>query len=627
MALRFLNKATFGATSKDIEHLQKIGVPAWLEEQFALPKNKDIYLKKTIELAKAAEPSTFPASVDKYLANNDTVFYMGIDFNMLRYFLSSWFEAVLLSKDQLRHKTAYALSQIVVESIFEPLFRIRAEALAHHYDILYNNAFGSYSQLLQDVSFSPGMGVFLTYNGNRKLYKNEAGIPVYPDENYAREIMQLFSIGLNKLHMDGTPVLDDKERMVPTYTQHDVNELARVFTGWDLRRNTKFGLVFNKQGDFTHPMEMTPKYHDFGQKNILEQTIAADMDPYEEVKEAIKIIMSQPSAAPYLSKTLIMRLTKSNPSPDYVKRVATVFQNTHGNLEEVVKAIFLDPELWEDLKEDRIVKFKEPLVAYTQLLRSMHVKPMPKWYMCSQQRPADAHYSNCQVIRNRMIVNDPRSYLAQGPGLAPSVFNFYDNDFVPNDEEFKRRGFKAPEVQIQTDSMLIHFSNKIRDMLFESEKEYIQESFYKGKDRKWHRYGTLDNYLQKAYEANNPRLFRVGWDKFLIDADEEYKVLEKVLDGDTNGDFANLQDFRKRDFHKDEEALRALIDFEDRKLTGGLLSEEQKEVLFDGLKERIYIETNDVDHGGRQSKKYQLFRHIIAPVIRAIVTSEKYMVE
>ena len=626
MAIRFLTKATFGASSEDVRHLQKIGVQAWLKEQFAKPYEEQGYLKHMIALAKAAEPQKYNASIQEYLANNDKVFGQDFSFFSIRYFISSWFGIALKASDQLRHKVAYALSQIIVQSNSESLFNLRAEALAHYFDILAKNAFGSYQTLLETISFSPGMGVYLTYNGNRKKYLNEAGIPVYPDENYAREIMQLFSIGLKKLRLDGTTIVDSKGRAIPTYTQEDVNELARVFTGWDLQHNRKFGEVGNRQGDFTHPMEATPKYHDFGQKTLLGQTIPANLSPQEDIKRAIAILMSQPSVAPYIARHLIMRLAKSNPTPGYIRRVATIFRDTHGNLQAVVQAIFLDPEFWEDLREDKPQKFKEPLIAYTQFLRAMHVKALPKWYVCSSQKPMDSRYSNCSMVYNSIFINDPKRYLAQGAGLAPSVFNFYDNDFVPNDEAFKDQNLKAPEVQIQSDLMFIHFSNKIQDAL-SREIGYIQENYFKDSHGKWQKYKSINNYIAKAYEARNGRLFRIGQDKFLLDAHEEYDVLEKAIDGDSNGDFAHLPDFRQSDGRIEEKALRALVDFVDNKFNGGILTNEQKDILINSLKQRVYIKSNDESHGGHQSKKYQLFIHVIAPLIRAIVTSDSYMVE
>jgi len=201
MAIRFLNKATFGATKESIKELQELGVEAWIDKQFSIPETKDIYIRNMIELSKL-KSSRYTHSVEEYLEDNDIVYFQGSQWERM----SSWFQSAINAKDQLRHKTAYNLSQIqiIVESDFEPLFKTRAEVLARYFDILYSNAFKSYKDVLKDITFSSGMGIFLTYRGSRAEYNNSAGVPVYPDENYAREIMQLFTIGLNELNIDGT---------------------------------------------------------------------------------------------------------------------------------------------------------------------------------------------------------------------------------------------------------------------------------------------------------------------------------------------------------------------------------------------------------------------------------------
>ena len=627
MAIRFLNKATFGATTKSVKELRKIGVVNWINKQFAKTKLEQPYLSEMIRISKEAEPDNNSYSIEEYLADNDIVYNKNVgSFHSPRYRLSAWYKYALNGDDQLRHKVAYALSQIIVESDFEPIFTRRAEALARYFDILYDNAFGSYKNLLKDISFNSGMSMYLTFNGNSKKYQNRAGVWVYPDENYAREIMQLFSMGLNKLNIDGTPIKGKDGKLIPTYTQNDVNELARVFTGWDLKRNNRYGLVGFKRGDLTHPVEFTGEYHDYGEKHILGSTIPAGLSGQADIKSAIDIIFSQSSVAPYISKNLIMRLTKSNPSPEYVARVATVFKDSGGNLKKTVKAILLDPELWDDLKNAKLIKFKEPQIAYTQFLRSLHVKPMPEWYFCSYGGPVDDKASNCKRVKNSYLFNDTRAFLGQGAGLAPTVFNFYDNDYIPNDPALKEANFKAPELQIQSDTVLIEFNNQIRNDLLHWEKGDIEESYYRDKDgnRSYHQFKTVQNFIDKAPYVGNIPLYYVGANKMLLDASEEYNVLEMAIDGDTDGDFKNIENT------DEEKMLKALIDFEDKKLTGGLLSEEEKEAIYKNLlaKGRIYNKYIDPENGKCcKTKKAQLYEKAILPVIRAIATSSAYMVE
>ena len=630
IAIRFLNKATFGATSNSIKELKEKGVERWLDEQLNMSYDNNIYLKKMILMAKQTEPDRYPNSLNEYLADNDIVFNKKVaSFYSSRYRLSSWFDVALTSKKQLRYKTAYALSQIIVESDFEPVFKRRAEALARYFDILAENSFSNYQKLLEDISFNSGMGVFLTYNGNKKVYLNDANVSVYPDENYARELMQLFSIGLNKLNLDGTPKKDKNGNLIPTYTQTDVNEISRVFTGWDLKRSWSdywshpkdiYGLIDSKTGDFTHSLEFTSKYHDFGEKHILGEKIEAGLSGEEDIKKVISIIMKQPSVAPYISKNLIMRLTKSNPSPAYVKRVAEIFQNTNGNLKEVIRAIFTDEEFWNDLKNSKLEKFKEPLIAYTQFLRTFNAKPLEFWYFCK-----DSAKTDCIKIKNTYLFNDTREYLNQGAGLAPTVFNFYDNSYIPNDTYFKNNNFVAPELQIQTDSMLISFSNKFYDIMYVWEKNYMLEKSYRLADGTKKYYKTIHDILEDApnMDWRKSYFMYIGRDKFILNMDKEYELVEKIVDGDSNGDFENLKDYREtNESILDNKIAKALINHLNNKLNTTSLSDQEKDLIIKQIvKNGIYNKYSSY------SKKAQIFRNLILPMVRIIVTSENYMTE
>jgi len=625
LARRFLNKATFGATETSVKHLQKIGILAWMKEAFKQPYIPNEYLKKTILLAKAAEPKNNTHTVEEYLADNVIVFNKNVaSFHSPRYMMSAWFDIALTSESQLRHKVAYALSQIIVESDFEPLFTRRGEALSHYFDLLAKNTFGTYKQLLTDITFSSDMGLFLTYNGNKKVTVNEANVSVYPDENYAREIMQLFSIGLYQLNLDGTPKTDEEGNSIATYTQEDVNELARVFTGWDTQRSgkkeenrgDKYGRVGFLRGDFTHPMEFTERYHDFGAKKVLGETIAAGLSGKEDIHRAIDIIMRNSSAAPFLSRQLIMRLAKSNPSPAYVARVATVFINSNGRLPKVIEAILLDKELWSDMKAFRSIKFKEPLIAYTSYLRALHVKPLPYWYFCRYGGPENDEATNCQKIEKMFLFNTPVSYLGEGPGRAPTVFNFYDNGYVPNDSLFKADKSVAPEIEIQNDTMLIRFNNQIRKVL-DWEKTYME-----AKKRE-----SLSSILKNAPHDGNIPLYYIGSDKYLVDLKEDYEYLSREIDGTNDGNFSALKDeYQKGDREKIESAVKSYIGFVDDKLLGGLLSKAEKKVLYEALTEnQIYNHWAGDD--SPDEKRKQIMEKVILPLYRSIVTSEIFMTE
>ena len=616
MAIRFLNKATFGATKESIKELQELGVEAWIDKQFSIPETKDIYIRNMIELSKL-KSSRYTHSVEEYLEDNDIVYFQGSQWERM----SSWFQSAINAKDQLRHKTAYNLSQIIVESDFEPLFKTRAEVLARYFDILYSNAFKSYKDVLKDITFSSGMGIFLTYRGSRAEYNNSAGVSVYPDENYAREIMQLFTIGLNELNIDGTL---QGGKATPTYTQEDVNELARVFTGWDVPRNSwkfdtnTFGRKLHLFGDLIHPMVFFKEYHDKGEKKVLGHTIPAGMDGRDEILLVLDILMNNKNTAPYISKNLIMRFTKSNPSPEYVARVATVFKETNGDLKAVIKAILLDPEIWEDIKDKKIVKFKEPFIGYTNFLRAFNVKPLPYWYTVKP----DENASNTRIIYNRYHFDGDtlRANITQAPGLAPNVFNFYDNDYIPNDENFKALNLVAPELQIQSDSHYISFSNYIKSMLVRWDKNYITNFYWPKDDGSRTYYNSVEEFIDAA-KTNHMYLYIPLWYgrkvKILLDTTEELAVMEEAIDGDSDGDFKNIT----KESSKAPKAVEAVIKHLDRKLTGGRMNEAQFNALYNNLKDaKLY--GDDV-----HTKRYKALTEVIYPAIRAIVTSSLFMTE
>ena len=608
-ASNFLNRTTFGATKELIEEVQRKGISTWLDEQLALPYEENNHLRRTIQLAKKMASTDHPESVNSYIKDNDTIFNKSIaTFESAKYQMSAWFQTVLFDKNQLRHRVAYALSQIIVESQAEPIFKARGEALAVYFDILSKNALGNYKELLIEISHSASMGLYLTYNGNKKEEEKENTI-IYPDENYAREIMQLFTIGLSELNLDGTKKTDAIGNSIPSYTQNDVNGLAKVFTGWDIQRNSRFGRVAPKAGDLTHPLEFTAEYHDFGTKTILGKTIPAGNDGSPDMQQAIDILMAHTNVAPFISKQLIMRLVKSNPTPAYISRVATIFndngQGVKGDLKAVVRAILLDPELKESTG---VKKFKEPLLAYTEFLRAFKIENLPIW-----KTP-----KTIDTVHNAIYIQDPTNYLRQGASRAFTVFNFYNNDYIPNDSTFKQEGLKSPELQIQTDSMLIDFSNKIRTDLIKREKRYLLKL-----------YGTVNDVSLLSSKSNI--FYNKNEDKFLLDCKDEYDAMEKELENNINGTFKSFNNInRSNDTTADsngitnrDRAIKALIVEVDNKLLLGTLSLEKKNLLFQAYKDNLYS-TKMIRSDDPTNKIYQ---EIIVPIIVAIVTSEDFMVQ
>jgi len=596
-AVRFLNKATFGATKDSIKELKEQGIVKWLDNQLNMPLNDEqLHLRTTIDIAKKFEPNNFTHTIEEYLEDNDIVFNKNVaSFQLRRYQNSAWFTVSLFQEDQLREKVTYALSQIIVESLAEPIFTRRAEAISRYFDILRDNAFGNYKNLLLDISHSSSMSLYLTFNGNKKEHTVGDSI-VYPDENYAREIMQLFSIGLYELNLDGTPKLDSEGNTIPTYTQEDITEVAKVFTGWDIQRNPRYGLIGFTRGDLTHPCEFTSEYHDYREKKVLGSTIPAGLSGDEDIEAMVNILMNHQNIAPFISKILIQRLTKSNPSPEYVSRVASVFndngEGVKGDLKSVTRAIFLDPEFWEDMKNKKIVKFKEPIIALTQFYRALNAKPFPKFRLKGKDYD----------IENVFFVNEPSS-IGQVPGRAFSVFNFYDKDFIPNDAYFKENKLVAPELQIQTEAAVISLNN--------------------------HLFDRLKLYELKVVGSGGGN---IRWDRIILDSTEEDEVVEMALEGSVDGNITNLEDTT---YEADKEenggeetkralALKALIDYLDTKLTGNQLSQEFKDELFNRHIETFY--SSGVENKGENTKR-EIYKLITSPLIVAIMTSNINMTE
>ena len=311
-ARRFLEQGAFGPTPTDAAHVQAIGFQAWLTEQFNLP-----FVSNYNNLAGSSQggmPTTF-------LANAVT------------------------NPDQLRQRVAFALSQIFVTSITKIIWN---GDMIPYEQMLINDAFTNYRQILGDVTLSPCMGDYLDMANNAKA--NPAAGTV-ANENYAREVMQLFSLGTVLLNPDGTAKtqtdpLTGIVSPIPTYQQTDVTELARVFTGWTYAPTTAggqpvWGAYINSSG----PMAPFPSMHDFGSKNLVNGYVAAaNLTPLADLNGALDNLAHHPNTAPFISKQLIERLVKSNPSPAYVGRVAGVFTSNGGDMKAVITAILLDQE-------------------------------------------------------------------------------------------------------------------------------------------------------------------------------------------------------------------------------------------------------------------------------------------
>ena len=370
-AARFLTQATFGASSNDIALVQAIGYAAWISNQFNLPATHTLPIVVTNRSADPTDP--YPSSD----------------------WFNAWWENSITAPDQLRQRVAFALSEIMVVSE-NGVLENNASCLSAYYDTLLDNAFGNYRALLEAVTLTPAMGQYLNMQGN------DVGniiTGVHANENYAREVNQLFSIGLNWLWPDGTLVLNSKNSLVPTYGQNTVMGFASTFTGWNYYQtnpiNGRLTNTFNPTPNYTNPMVLVSTHHEQGTKLLLDNVmlpqawglqtqstnVAFDTYGLQDLEKAMNSIYNHQNVGPFICRQLIQRLVTSNPSRDYVYRVAQVFNNdgtgTRGNLQAVVQAILLDYEARSPnlLSDPTYGKQREGLLRVTAVARALPAPP------------------------------------------------------------------------------------------------------------------------------------------------------------------------------------------------------------------------------------------------------------
>ena len=411
-ASRFLGQAGFGGTDAQIGRVQGLGYSGWLDEQFAAPRT----------------PGHYDWMVEKgYAAATNIFSFNGTDNTLWRKLIGS--------PDVLRQRVTLALSEIFVVSMTGLPINWRGFVAAAYMDVLESNAFGTYRTLLDEVTLSPGMGSYLNMRGN--LRENAATGRV-PDENYAREVLQLFSLGLVELSPDGTP---KNGVATDTYGQDTITGLAKVFTGWnnDAANNTDPGYA-------QRPMVLNAANHSPSAKQFLGTTIAAGTPGAAALQTALDTIAAHPNVGPFISRQLIQRLVTSNPSPGYLGRVAAVFANNgagvRGDLRAVVKALLLDDEARRApvAGETTRGKLREPVVRFIQWARTFNLaSPTGIW--------------------NIGNVSDPATRLGQSPLRSPSVFNFFRPGYVPPNSALGTLSLNAPEFQITNESTVVGWAN------------------------------------------------------------------------------------------------------------------------------------------------------------------------
>jgi uncharacterized protein (DUF1800 family) len=403
-AVQFLGQATFGPMESDAQSVIALRQDAWIDEQLQRP------VSLQLPHVQAVPPPQF-----QFQLQPDRV--------------DIWFRNVLHGNDQLRQRVAFALSEIMVVSQLGAL-NDAPFALADYYDVLARNAFGNYRNLMQEVTLHPAMGVYLSMLGNEK--PNPA-LNIRPDENYARELMQLFSIGLVELNTDGSQRLDAFGQAIPTYDQQIIEGFAHVFTGWTWAGSPNFPQARGTQQSQVIPMELWEDHHDTGAKSLLNDTVLpAGQGGVQDLNDALDNIFNHPNVGPFVAIRLIQRLVTSNPSPGYIRRVAEIFNNNgsgvRGDLGAVVKAILLDPEARPALPMEIDGKVKEPIIRITQLWKAY----------------------NATSISGRYPVVAAYILFGQGPLQSPSVFNFFSPFYAPPGE-ISNSGLVAPELGIATE--------------------------------------------------------------------------------------------------------------------------------------------------------------------------------
>jgi uncharacterized protein (DUF1800 family) len=451
-ASRFLEQATFGATDASIHHLSLIGYQAWLNEQFAMPQTLH---EPAVE--QAVILNNPPCSASDLTCNEALFVQNASDEGFVQ---DTFWQQSIAGNDQLRQRVEYALSELMVIST-EPNFSIQSmpRGEANYYDVLGADAFGNFRTLLQDVTLNPMMGQFLNMLGNDK-----GNATTEPDENYAREVMQLFTLGLWQLNDDGSQKLDSNGNPIPTYSNSDVVGLAAVFTGWswNVPANSSDTVwsgcciwVGPGFGEELLPMQAFPSHHFTAEKQFLGVTIpaSASSSTQGDLTIALDTLFNHPNLPPFFCKQMIQHLVTSNPSPTYISNCSAVFENdgtgVRGNLQAVISEILLDPAARDsapDFANPQYGKVREALIRYTEWARAF----------TAQSRTGS--YDNGST-------EDPIFGLGEMSLRSPTVFNWFAPGYVPPGTSIEAAGLVAPEMQMTNVSTVVGYINYMQNAI------------------------------------------------------------------------------------------------------------------------------------------------------------------
>jgi len=415
-ASRLLTQASFGPKDEELKTLMDAGPDGWLKAQFAMP------------------PS---GSFLDYMDGRRSQLEKGGTSIGPNQFYEFFYATAAKAPDQLRERMAFALSQIFVVSMKSDGVRFYIRSAGSYYDMLRRDAFANFRKVLEDVTLHPAMGLYLSSICNLPEDRATGRIP---DENYAREVMQLMSIGLFQLNPDGTEKLDSQGNPIPTYSHDDIAGLAKVFTGFGWFAPNPTDETFRNgvgSDSETNPMSLYPQFHSTSAKTFLGTTIPASAasDPAGDVKKALDTLFNHPNVGPFIAIRLIQQFVTSNPSPGYVARVASVFDNDglgrRGDLEAVLKAVLMDREARDKAvwNTPAFGKLREPVLRFTNWMRAFGAESQSKLYLVPETDQAAVS-------------------LAQSPLNSPSVFNFWSPGYRPPFAGFQDVGKTGPEFQV-----------------------------------------------------------------------------------------------------------------------------------------------------------------------------------
>ena len=441
-AARALGQASFGGSEAAIDALTGNTFHAWIDAQMAIAPRSD-----AVDLVQSYFDSDPSGS---YRPGDGGTNYTP------SWIVGQFWGNGIGSEDQLRKRVVHALMQIFVVSLENSDLYDMARPFAHYIDNLGKHAFGNFHALLEDIALSPVMGEYLSHMRNEKADPSTGRMP---DENFARELMQLFSIGLYQLNIDGSVKLGANGKPIETYNNTDVIGMARVFTGWawNTPANTsqpwrafwagpgRYETSGSERFDLK-PMRVHASYHETGIKQFLGVTIPANTDGAASLKIALDTLFNHPNVAPFIGKQLIQRLVTSNPSSAYVQRVAEAFNNNglgvRGDMAAVIRAVLLHPEA-RNAPQGESGKLREPVLRVVLALKALGATSVTgKW----------------------LIEWDLRGGL-QVPYHSPSVFNFYRPGYVPPNTSIASAGMVAPEMQIINETTVSHWVNFVWALL------------------------------------------------------------------------------------------------------------------------------------------------------------------